>query len=146
SLLPPRAERSGNRETEEGTATAAGVQRLGGPLGRWFFATRGRAALFEAHQGIGTAVFAGAPGRSPLAPANLALWKVDKEVYGVVQPSVVDLSRYDVGLLVFIHHLDASRLFLPLVPRPVGLALEHAVKQLVVRWCCVFPMGDFGGD
>src|SRR6266576_6379200 len=44
----------------------------------------------EAHQGVGTAVFAGATGRSTLAPANLALWKVDKEVDGVVLPSVVD--------------------------------------------------------
>src|SRR5262249_33836668 len=31
----------------------------------------------EAHHGVGTAVFAGARGRSFLAPANLALWKVD---------------------------------------------------------------------
>jgi hypothetical protein len=30
-ILSPRAERSGNRENEEGTATAAGVQRLGQP-------------------------------------------------------------------------------------------------------------------
>src|SRR5262249_44825516 len=87
--------------------------------------------LVEAHHGIGTAVFAGARGRSFLAPANLALCKVDKKLDAVVQPSVVDFPRCDVGLLVFVEHLPASRLFLPLVPRPVGLALEHAVKQLI---------------
>src|SRR5206468_8181088 len=77
----------------------------------------------EAHHRLGTAVFAGAIPRSTLAPANLALWKVDKEVDGIVQSSVVDFPRCDVGLLVFVEHLPASRLFLPLVPRPVRLAL-----------------------
>src|SRR5262245_6014842 len=87
----------------------------------------------EAYHRVGTAVFAGARGRSAFAPANLPLWKVDEQVDGVVQPSVVDFSRRDVGLLVFVEHLSASRLFLALVPRAVGLALEHAVEQLVVR-------------
>src|SRR5262249_58929233 len=96
----------------------------------------------EAHHGIGTAVFAGACGRSLLAPANLALWKIDKKLDAVVQPSVVDFSRCDVGLLVFVERLPASRLFLPLVPCSVGLALEHAVKQLIVRRRRVLQMGN----
>src|SRR5262249_23153199 len=98
--------------------------------------------LVEAPHGVGTAVFAGARGRSLLAPANRALWKVDEELDGVVQPSVVDFSRCDVSLLVFVEHLPASRLFLPLVPRSVGLALEHAVKQLIVRRRRVLQMGN----
>src|SRR5512139_3122455 len=77
----------------------------------------------EAHHSVGTVVFARAIVRSSLAPANFPLWKVDQEIDGVVQPAVFDRSRYDVGLLVFVHHLPASRVFLPLVPRPVGLAL-----------------------
>src|SRR5262249_52191923 len=102
--------------------------------------------LVEAHHGVGTAVFAGARGRSLLAPANLALWKVDEELDGVVQPSVVDFPRCNVGLLVFVEHLPASRLFLPLVPRPVGLALEHAVKQLIVCRRRVLQMGNLEAD
>src|SRR5262249_59718469 len=89
----------------------------------WTSQTAFKRCSVEAHHRVGTAVFAGARGRSFLAPANLALWKVDKELDGVVQPPVVDFSRCDVGLLVFVQHLPASRLFLPLVPRPVGLAL-----------------------
>src|SRR5215510_2226389 len=58
----------------------------------------------EAYHRVGTAVFAGARGRSAFAPANLPLWKVDEQVDGVVQPSVVDFSRRDVGLLVFVEH------------------------------------------
>src|SRR6516164_6819982 len=106
---------------------------------------RGLASV-EAYHRVGTAVFAGARGRSTLPPANLALWKVDEEVDGVVQPSVVDFPRRDVGLLVFVEHLSASRLFLPLVPRAVGLALEHAVEQLVVRRRRVLQMRNLEAD
>lgn len=65
-------------------------------------AFKGRCSV-EAHHSVGAVVFASATGRSDLAPANLPLWKVDKEVDGVVQPAIVDFSRYGVGQLVFVH-------------------------------------------
>src|SRR5262249_60709798 len=86
----------------------------------------------EAHHGIGTAVFAGARGGSFFAPANLALWKVDKELDAVVQPPVVDFFRCDVGLLVFVERLPASPLVLPLVPRPLRVGRGGAGQRPLI--------------